>query len=108
MQLTRGDDHIDRFVLALLDVGSNLGELVCDLAEALPDDTYPGEEPIAVVLEMLCGTIATALKSVDPRDVRRASELMELARARALEHLQLACNLSRRIHGDESSGRAYG
>lgn len=109
MQRGREDDHICRCVLELLRTGSMLSDLVWNLVEALPDDAYPGEEPAAVVLEMLCGTIATSLTSVDPRDVRRATELIDCARARALEHLELACDLSRRIHGDDAGvGRTYG
>jgi len=109
MEASFGEGHIDRFVLELLGAGSMLSELVSNLADALPADAYPGEEPVAVVLEMLCGTIETALASVDPRDVWRAAELIDLARARVLEHLRLARDLSSRMHGgDEGVGRAYG
>ena len=86
-----------------------LCELVSDLIEAMPSDAYPGEEPGAVLLEMLCGTVRTSLASVDPRDVRRATELIDKAGVRTLEHLQLAAELSRRIHGDgEGTGQTYG
>ena len=109
MEDPRGDDHVDRFVLELLGTGSILSELVGNLVDALPDDAYPGERPAAVVIEMLCGTIATALESVDPQDVERSTELIHLARARTLEHLKLTCELSDRIHGDDGSvGRSYG
>ena len=102
-------DHVERFVLELMGVGSMLSELVWDLVDELPADAYPREDSAAVVIEMLCGTIATALGSADPRDVRRATELIGLARARVIEHLRLACALSRRIHGDdEGAGRTFG
>jgi hypothetical protein len=109
MDSLSGGDHIQRFVLALLSTGCVLTELAADLIEALPADAYPGEKPANVVVEMLCGTIATALVSADPRDVRRATELIGLAATRTREHLLLACDLSRRIHGDdEGRGRTYG
>jgi hypothetical protein len=58
---------------------------------------------------MLCGTIDTALSSVDPRDVRRATELIDLAAARTIEHLRLAQDLSGRIRGEDGGrGRTYG
>jgi hypothetical protein len=102
------EHHIER-VLGLLRTGAMLSELVSNLIDVLPTDAYAGEEPRAVVIEMLCGTVGTALLSADQRDLRRATELIDLAGTRALEHLQLACDLSRRIHGDHGGpGRTYG
>jgi hypothetical protein len=85
-----------------------LSELVADLAAALPTDAYPGEEPRAVVLEMLCGTVGTVLTPSDVVDLERATELIGLVAERSLEHLRLACDLSRRMHGDGGAGRNYG
>jgi hypothetical protein len=103
------EQQVGRFVLALLHTGSWLSELVSDLTAALPAESYPGEDPRTVVLEMLCGTIATALQSADPRDLQRATELIDLAASRTLGHLQLARELSRRIHdGDDAVGRTFG
>jgi hypothetical protein len=103
------DDHIQVFVFGLIRTGLMLTDLASDLTDALPADAYPGEEPAAVVLEMLCGTIATALGAVDARDVRRATEIIDLAAERTREHLRLALAMSRRIHGDDGRrGRAYG
>ena len=102
-------DHIQVFVFRLIATGLMLSDLASNLADALPADAYPGEEPAAVVLEMLCGTIATALESINRRDVRRATEIIDLAAERTREHLRLALAMSRRIHGDEDrGGRAYG
>ena len=101
--------EITEFVFGLLRTGFMLSELASNLTDALPPDAYPGEEPGAVVLEMICGTIATALDTVDPRAVREAGELIELARERMFEHLQLARAMSERIHGcDGGAGRTYG
>lgn len=101
--------HIERFLLDRLRTGSVLSELVSDLSAALPTDAYPGEEPRAVVMEMLCGTIGTALLAADPRDLQRATELIDLACARTREHLRLPRDLSRRIHDDDGGvGGTYG
>jgi hypothetical protein len=62
-----------------------------------------------VVLEMVYGSTAIALRAVDPEDVQTATRLVDLAGKQVLEHLQLACELSRRMHrGDRGSGRRYG
>jgi hypothetical protein len=109
VDVPRGNDQIQAFVFALLGTGSVLSEIVATLAEDLPADSYPGEKPIAVVIEMLCGTIATALSSADPSDVRRATELMDLAAERTLEDLRLARGLFQRIRDDAGSvGPNYG
>jgi hypothetical protein len=58
---------------------------------------------------MLCGTIGTALSSADPRDLQRATELIDLAAGQTVEHLRLARGLSRRMNdGDDGIGRTYG
>jgi hypothetical protein len=108
MGSSRPDEHVVRFVLGLLGTGSMLSELVEDLAAALPADSYPGEEPRTVVLDMLCGTVSTVLTPSDVADVERATELIGLAAERSLEHLQLACDLSRRMRGEGGAGWNYG
>jgi hypothetical protein len=102
------EDHVDRFVHELLRAGIMLTDLGADLVESLPEDAYPGEQPGAVILQMMCGTIRTAVGSADPQDLRRATQLIELAVARTLEHLRLACELSRRIHGEGGAGTGLG
>jgi hypothetical protein len=101
-------EQVSLFVLEFLDTGSLLDRLTVELGDALPPDAYPGEDRGAVVLEMLCGTVLTALDSAHRSDVERATELIGLARARVLEHLQLARALSRRLHGQNPGGCAYG
>ncbi len=108
MEKPGADEYIERFVVELIRTGSVLRDLMSNLVDALPSDAYPGEDPAIVVVEMLCGTIATALWSVEERDVQRATELMSLAEARVFEHLQLASKMSRQIHQDGGAGRRYG
>jgi hypothetical protein len=109
MACPQEDDHTERFVIELLSTGSMLWGVIEDITDALPPDAYPGEELSEVATEMVYGSIATALAAVDPEEVRAATRLIDLAGARVLEHLQLACELSRRMHSDDgSAGRTYG
>ena len=103
------ESQVERFVRMLLLTGAWLDEVVSGLSADLPTGSYPGQEPGAVVLEMLCGTIGTALQPVDSRDLRLATELIDLAGSRVEEHLRLADEISRRMH-DRADGdaRTYG
>jgi hypothetical protein len=87
-----------------------LSDLGADLVDTLPADAYPGEEPARVVIEMIVGTIRTALADADESDVERATELITTASERVFEHLQLALALSERMHGrdGEEPRRTYG
>jgi hypothetical protein len=104
----RPESQLERFVHTLMTTGGWLMELMSGLSVELPRERYPGEEPWAVVFEMLCGTIGTALQSVEPRDLQRATELMDLAASRVEEHLRLACELSGRMHDADGDRRTYG
>ena len=59
---------------------------------------------------MITGTIRTALGDADHQDLRAATDLIGLAAERVIEHLQLALELSRRMHGatGSESGPTYG
>jgi hypothetical protein len=61
------------------------------------------------VIEMMTGTIRTAIGSADARDLERATNLITEACDRVLEHLELALKLAERM-GDVSDGggRTYG
>ena len=65
-----GEDHIERFVIELLSTGSLILGAIRDLTDALPPDAYPGEAPAEVVVEMVCGSIASALGAVEPARLR--------------------------------------
>lgn len=109
MDVGRMDASSD-FALALLRAAVMLTGLADDLVDEMPPDGYRGEEPGAVFIEMVSGTIASAMVDADPRDVRRATELVAAACDRVVEHLRLARELSRCMRGDAEggSGRVYG
>jgi hypothetical protein len=89
--------------------GGWLMELMSGLSVELPKDRYPGEDPWTAVFEMLCGTIGTALDSVEGCDLERATKLIDMAGSRVEEHLRLACELSGRMHGSGAGNRrTYG
>jgi hypothetical protein len=100
---------LERFVHSLMITGGWLMQLMSGLSVELSKDSYPGEDPWVVVFEMLSGTIGTAIDVVEPGDLERATELIDLAAARVEEHLRLACALSRLMDGpDTADRRTYG
>ena len=107
MELTEMQDHIDLFVFSLIRTGLLLTEVAADLTESLPEAAYPEEEPGAVVLGMVCGSIRSALEAAEPELVQASVDLMEMAIDRVEEHLRLALELGTRMH-DDPSGIGYG
>jgi hypothetical protein len=76
--------------------GVMVSEVAAGVIESLGEGAYPGEDTGEVVVEMMTGTIRTALVESDVADVVRATELIVRARDRLVEHLQLVLELSRR------------
>ena len=87
MESTNPHDAIDDFALELLRTGDMLNGLAADLIETLPVEAYPGENLAEVVMEMITGSIRTALAEADQSDVQGAVELMRDAADRVIEHL---------------------
>ena len=110
MGASRPADPVAAFTEELLRTGLMLEGLAADLVEAIRPDAYPGEDPAAVVIEMVTGTIATALSGTDRPDLQLATDLMAAARERVLEHVELSLELSRRHDntGSERPGRTFG
>jgi hypothetical protein len=103
-----GNEDVDRFVLVVLRTSWMMCDLVENLVEGLREDAFPGESKGAAVVEMLFGSMATALDSVDSSEIMRAADLIELTSDRVIEHLRLAEQLSLRLHGGDGVGRNYG
>lgn len=85
-----------------------LCELIDNLVEGLQPDAFGDENNGSVVVEMLFGSMATALESADSAELVRAADLIELTTDRVIEHLQVAHQLSRRMRGQDAIGRGYG
>jgi len=92
MELTPATD----FVRTFLRCGITLQDLLADLADACPEDAFPGESPTAVVLEMAIGSVGTRLRRVPAEDFARAAELMELAVEAVLADLRTAVEVAGR------------
>jgi hypothetical protein len=110
MALSGQAAHVTAFTHELLRTGVMLSGVAADLIELLPSDAYPGEDPAAVVLEMVVGSVQTAIGGASQEELERATELIAVAADRIVEHLQLALVLSRRMHGigDDLPGRNHG
>jgi hypothetical protein len=105
--VTEPTDDAGAFALELLRAAVMLTGLADDLVDAIPADACPGaDKPETVFIEMVSGTIVTAVGEADPHDVRRATELIAAACERVVEHLRLAVALSRRMDGDAAAGPA--
>jgi hypothetical protein len=99
---------VSDFTHELLRVGNLVFGVAADLVEELPPDAYPGEDPAEVIIEMVIGTIGTAVGDTDPMELERATELIRMACDRVLEHLRVALELSRRMHGEDGTSRDFG
>jgi hypothetical protein len=108
MAYSSGNEDVDRFALVVLRTSWMICDLVENLVEALREDAFPGENKGSVVVEMLYGSMATALDAVDSQEIARAADLIELTTDRVIEHLRLAHQLSRRMNGDDGVSRNYG
>jgi hypothetical protein len=90
-------DQNDRFVVSLLSAGVTLQELIGNLADALPPDAYEGEEHEIVVIQMLAGSIYSAIQHDEPHVAECAISMIERAVDRITEHLEMALALRRRM-----------
>jgi hypothetical protein len=99
-------DCMWQFVQDLVRTGCVLGGLIRDLAGSLPDDAYPDESNLDVVLEMMAGSLRPVAEEFGEEFVRRAGELLAESQERVFVDLQLAAELAKRreqVAGNEGS-----
>ena len=65
------------------------------LLEDLPEDAFPGEDPAAVLIEMMAGSSRPAVDAAGEAGCRAATELIEAVRERILDDLRDAARLAR-------------
>lgn len=87
-------DTTREFTEALLSTGLGLVDSLSTLLEGLPEDAFPGEEPAAVLVEMLVGTLRPVTKAAGERTVREATALLAAAHERFLMDLHKAAELA--------------
>jgi hypothetical protein len=81
-------------------------------AAAMASTRIPGEEPRSAHIEVLSEKSGVPPECADSWDVRRATDLIEQAGTRALDHLQIAANCrnasteTRRCGGEAMAGDA--
>jgi hypothetical protein len=90
-------DAVVAFVDEVIGSGVAWSEIVRALLDGLEDgDPWPGEDPVAVLHEMLVGTVALELRHVPDGAVREATRLIARANARVRQELRLAAEVAGR------------
>jgi len=79
---------------AVLRTGVTLSDLLANLLEELPEDAFPGECHVDVLIEMVAGTIAPAADAAGAATVRHATALLGALRDRVAAHMRAAIDLA--------------
>ncbi len=88
------DDRLKEFTQQLLGTGVTLVEVLGTLHDDLPEDAFPGEDPAAVLVEMLTGTLRPVVDAAGERTVREATALIAAAHERVIGDLRTAAELA--------------
>jgi hypothetical protein len=89
-------DHYAReFVEELMRAGTMLAGLLDNLADSLPDDAYPDEANVEVVLDMIAGTLQPVTAAAGSRFMRQVIALLGEAQDKVITDLRLAMELAR-------------
>lgn len=79
----------------LLRTAFSLGSIYAPLLADLPEDAFPGEDPGAVLIEMLAGSSLGAAQVVDEADWRSTAALVKAVRESVLGDLRVAGQLAK-------------
>jgi hypothetical protein len=79
----------------LLRTAFTLGSIYAPLLADLPEDAFPGEDPGAVLIEMLAGSSLGAAQVVDEADWRSMTVLVKAVRESVLSDLRVAGRLAK-------------
>lgn len=83
-------------VAEVLNSGSILSGLWGSMRAEIPPTFFEGEEPEAVLLEMMVGSALPALRKAGPAECRRATELIASIHERVMSDLRLASEIAER------------
>jgi hypothetical protein len=70
-------------------------DLISSLIEELPEDSFPGEDRGAVLLEMLVGSCMPVVQAAGERECAAATALIGAVRDRVLDDLRTAAELAK-------------
>lgn len=93
------NDLARSLVEEILRTGLSLFDTVSSLLEDLPEDAFPGEDPAAVLIEMVAGSSRSAIDAAGDAGCRTAIDLLEGVREAILRDLRAALELKRREEG---------
>lgn len=80
----------------LLRTAFSLGSVYAPLLADLPEDAFPGEDPGAVLIEMLAGSsLLGAAQVVDEADWESTTTLVKAVRDSVLSDLRVAADLAK-------------
>jgi hypothetical protein len=89
-------DAAQLLIEELLRTAFTLGSVYAPLLAELPQDAFPGEDPDAVLIEMLAGSSLQAARAVPEADWPSLTALAEAVRASVLRDLRLAEQFAKR------------
>lgn len=89
-------------VAEVLNAGSVLSGLWHSMRTDLSPDLLDGEDPEAVLLEMMVGSALPALRKAGAEECRRATELVGSIHRRVMDDVRLASEIAERRGGPES------
>jgi hypothetical protein len=72
-----------------------LFDITTSLLDDMPDDGFPGEDPAAVMVEMLAGSCRPAIEAAGEAGCRAAIDLAGAIREHIRDDLRAAADLSR-------------
>jgi hypothetical protein len=93
--MTRKDGAAQALIEELLRTAFSLGSVYAPLLADLPEDAFPGEDPGAVLIEMLAGSSLGAAQVVDEADWESATTLVKAVRESVLGDLRVAAQLAK-------------
>lgn len=89
-------DATQILVEELLRTAFSLGGAFVSLLDDLPEDAFPGEDPSAVLIEMVSGTCRPVVEAAGESACWAAASLIGAVRDRVIDDLRAAAELARR------------
>lgn len=91
-----GHHDVRAFIEEAMRTGVMLADVLGSILENLPEDAFPGEDPVEVLLEMVVGSVRPAADAAGGQTVRAATALLGAVSDRTLNDLRAAAALARR------------